>query len=228
MKCYKHPDRDAVGICAGCGNPICQECNVRLDKDNFCKECKDNLAAAREKKQTSKNSKWVIGLLIGCGSFLFLAFIGGILAAMLIPALSRARDQAKRAVCSSNLKQIGLGLQMYAVDYNDRFPHHLSYLYPEYIPEAKVFWCPSDPDDSCPQNIKTPEDALISYRYVTSLSPDDDPGKPIVYEDLKNHKHKGGNILFIDGHVEWKNADEFKKLIPESYLESEYETRVIP
>jgi len=45
-----------------------------------------------------------------------------ILAAMLLPALSRARESARRAVCVNNLKQIGLALQMYCQDYDDNLP----------------------------------------------------------------------------------------------------------
>ena len=45
-----------------------------------------------------------------------------ILAAMLLPVLSRARENARRAVCMSNLKQIGLALKMYAQDYDEFFP----------------------------------------------------------------------------------------------------------
>ncbi|MFA5644732.1 MAG: DUF1559 domain-containing protein [Candidatus Ratteibacteria bacterium] len=45
-----------------------------------------------------------------------------ILAAMLLPALSKAREKARQAVCMSNLKQIGLALQMYANDYEDFIP----------------------------------------------------------------------------------------------------------
>ena len=45
-----------------------------------------------------------------------------LLVAILLPALSRARGQAKRVQCASNLKQIGVALQMYADTHDDRFP----------------------------------------------------------------------------------------------------------
>ena len=38
----------------------------------------------------------------------------GILAAILLPALARAREAARRASCANNLKQMGLSLKMYA------------------------------------------------------------------------------------------------------------------
>ena len=45
-----------------------------------------------------------------------------ILAAMLLPALSKARERARMAVCMNNLKQIGLALLMYTEDYEGWFP----------------------------------------------------------------------------------------------------------
>jgi len=45
-----------------------------------------------------------------------------ILAAMLLPALSKAREKARQAVCINNLKQIGLSLLLYVNDYGEYFP----------------------------------------------------------------------------------------------------------
>ncbi len=46
----------------------------------------------------------------------------GILAAMVFPVFARARESARKAVCLSNVKNIGLAIQMYLADNNDTFP----------------------------------------------------------------------------------------------------------
>jgi prepilin-type N-terminal cleavage/methylation domain-containing protein/prepilin-type processing-associated H-X9-DG protein len=47
-----------------------------------------------------------------------------ILAAILLPALSQAREKARQAVCLNNLKQLGLAMLMYTQDNNEYFPHY--------------------------------------------------------------------------------------------------------
>lgn len=45
-----------------------------------------------------------------------------ILASMLLPSLSRAREMARRTSCASNMKQLGLGFLQYSQDYDERYP----------------------------------------------------------------------------------------------------------
>ena len=45
-----------------------------------------------------------------------------ILAAMLLPTLSTAKERAKRATCVNHLRQIGIGLGIYSPDYGERIP----------------------------------------------------------------------------------------------------------
>jgi prepilin-type N-terminal cleavage/methylation domain-containing protein/prepilin-type processing-associated H-X9-DG protein len=75
----------------------------------------------------------------------------GILAAILLPALARAREAARRASCANNLKQWGLVMKMYAnEDKALKFPVSMALwslklkgLYPEYLTDVKICFCPS-------------------------------------------------------------------------------------
>ncbi len=75
----------------------------------------------------------------------------GLLLGILLPSLYRARKEAKRIVCLSNQRQIGLGVHTYANDYVGRFPiaqyfdaAHLAFVAWDTITYA------SDPDDAQP------------------------------------------------------------------------------
>src|ERR1043165_2296074 len=47
-----------------------------------------------------------------------------LLSAILFPVFSRARENARRSSCQSNLKQLGLGILQYTQDYDEKFPQH--------------------------------------------------------------------------------------------------------
>ena len=55
--------------------------------------------------------------------------IVGILAALLLPALARAKGHGRQAACLNNLRQINLGVRMYAHDYNDTLPRTPATIY---------------------------------------------------------------------------------------------------
>ena len=62
-----------------------------------------------------------------------------ILAAMLLPALSAARERARMANCTSNLKTYGLACTMYAQDFKDQLPPSYNFL-PDYTGSYGSYW----------------------------------------------------------------------------------------
>jgi prepilin-type N-terminal cleavage/methylation domain-containing protein/prepilin-type processing-associated H-X9-DG protein len=97
-----------------------------------------------------------------------------LLAAILFPVFARARENARRASCQSNLKQIGLGLTQYSQDYDERLPVNISDneayvggwagpIYP-YVKSTQLYKCPSD---NTPQHATY---AVCSYAYNTNIA----------------------------------------------------------
>ena len=90
-----------------------------------------------------------------------------ILAAMLMPALQRAREAARRTSCLNNVKEVGAALAMYEKDHGEIPPHSNAHnhcwsyvcsnedswekLYPGYVGSASLYWCPSDSEDVEPE-----------------------------------------------------------------------------
>ena len=104
----------------------------------------------------------------------------GILAAILLPALARARESARRASCQNNLKQQGLIMKMYSneskgerfptLDYLDcdgtfggSFVMNMVQVFPEYCTDPSVTLCPSDPDGDDPAQVYDEADMLDEY-----------------------------------------------------------------
>lgn len=93
-----------------------------------------------------------------------------VLAGILFPAFFSARAMARRTLCISNLRQLGLALQMYRQDY-DELPHHLSLTNASYVKEPHLFICPSDPQQGRHEGNLRLEGTLflptgVSYDYV--------------------------------------------------------------
>ncbi len=172
----------------------------------------------------------------------------GILAGILLPVLGKAKESARQVQCASNLKQIGLAINMYASDNGGNFPtggsaangtaasttdapterYSLGKLFDQYVTDRKVFKCPSDGSvvDTAGAGVMILQpyttsatsfiDNTCSYGYDDNHTSAHDTGTAIASDKLgtdtastelsNNHSHKGQNVLYIDGHVEWKGT----------------------
>mgnify|MGYP003572356329 FL=1 len=139
-----------------------------------------------------------------------------ILAGMLLPVLSKAREKARRVNCAGNLKQIGLALLMYSGDNSGFFiqgntnggenfePLNTSQI----LNNGKVYGCPSAGEM---------ESTAISsnYEYVGSGMKDDNTSATsitVAFDVSANHPgNLWMNALFVDGHVGGAKPDGVQK-----------------
>lgn len=123
----------------------------------------------------------------------------GILAAILLPALSRARESARRSSCENNLKQLGIILKMYANESgNQLYPpvkttscsgetslgliFRVEALYPEYLTDFGVLVCPSNVAGSTPLELWD-EGATLGENYPRTTHVPDGKVEPCeIYE----------------------------------------------
>lgn len=161
-----------------------------------------------------------------------------ILAAMLLPALSKAREKARQAVCIGNLKQLGTAMHMYLLDYDEYFPNYYNrrihralapYLnYPdaplEYGGARGVFRCPSH----SPQ-YGGPSYGINKYLSRNYWLHDGSYDKSMPVK-LSRVRHQGRIIMICDAHY-WSDPrlpyDEDKDQIYGSGNPLDYETWVV-
>lgn len=141
-----------------------------------------------------------------------------ILAAILFPVFARAREKARQTSCLSNLKQIGLALQMYAQDYDMLLP--LANEYPgtdgppglydviePYVKNEQIFRCPSDRDNMF-QTHGTSYDyalGLLDVGMPTQMIDNPwnkEPSQQMIAQDFSDEWHStGANVVYCDGHA---------------------------
>ena len=142
-----------------------------------------------------------------------------VLAAMLMPALQKARESANRADCLNNLKQIGLAVQMYANENRNQMPFAGSdsdnrhggaedlqpLLDYDYIETPQVFICRSTKDaKSTTQSngVYQIDENSCSYLYYSGFALTDLNAEMGYMRDrYANHGKVYGNVLCGDGHV---------------------------
>ena len=106
----------------------------------------------------------------------------GILAAILLPALAKARESARRSACVNNLKQLGLVTNLYASENAGKMPpidntfdrilFDGDVMYPEYIADAAILACPSDNQFDLDVNFKLDEQHPVDSTPIGVVHPD--------------------------------------------------------
>jgi prepilin-type processing-associated H-X9-DG protein len=159
-------------------------------------------------------------------------FVITVLLLLLGPFLLRKREAARRALCVSNLKQLGLGVAQYYCDHNtnggpygmppmanvNTFARHLDM----YIgSEARLFFCPVDRQRRPTTNITNLTQS--SYAIVTNAVWQSATEAPLLLDQFQptgiavmtgsnrwsraSSAHKdGGHVLWTDGHVDWNTS----------------------
>ena len=161
-----------------------------------------------------------------------------ILAAILFPVFSRAREKARQTSCLSNLKQLGLAMAQYAQDYDEVLHLHRdaasTYGWPDmldpYIKNSQVLVCPSNSGGvvrvGAATNIGTHYGWNWTYlgsdTWGRALAQITMPSETIAYGDSVSYvisywdasyrplaiHNEGTNLCFVDGHAKWMTRDQ--------------------
>jgi hypothetical protein len=159
------------------------------------------LAAFVGKRAHRYRAGWMKGAAVLLGIIL-------IASVFVPPSPGRSRATANRVKCGSNLKQIGLAVQLYAKENGGRFPPDLAALVLTQELEAAALVCPASQDEAAqgphPAAIAAalPTGPYVSYQYVGQGLTSASPGTAVLaYEALYHHGAAGMNVLRADGSV---------------------------
>ena len=147
----------------------------------------------------------------------------GILAALLLPALSRSKEQARGAACLSNLRQVGLAVQMYTDEHEQRMPvmynrgtnalpivtNSIEIILGPHLGNTNVLRCPSDQRRWFERT-----GSSYDWNFLVNGQPADNlrvlamdfgaSGTPLLSDKEAFHAARGAgrgkNYLYADGH----------------------------
>jgi prepilin-type N-terminal cleavage/methylation domain-containing protein/prepilin-type processing-associated H-X9-DG protein len=173
-----------------------------------------------------------------------------ILAAILFPVFGRARENARRSSCQSNLKQIGLGFMQYIQDYDEYYPRHdlasitpnnrlsFNYAVQPYLKSFQLFVCPSaqisatDPPDVSPTS-GVPNDTsyfanglIVAHdNSTTRLMPSTHAGQIVAPTQviLMHEFQERRRYSFVRPQIESAGSDNFFRSLGATYNNTHFE-----
>jgi len=126
-----------------------------------------------------------------------------ILAALLLPAIAKARSLARRTQCQNNLHQFDLALSGHVYPPVRFYPANLRDLSTNDI-SGEMFICPGDLMNTVPMDFVNLGDDNCSYAYLPNKSPATPAGLLIIFdEDISYHEKGGYNALKTDHSYSW-------------------------
>jgi prepilin-type processing-associated H-X9-DG protein len=148
-----------------------------------------------------------------------LPIVMALLMAILMPAIARARELARRVVCQANMTGIANAISMYADD-NGAFPTASQWcdllIENQYLNESQLR-CPAGPEGRCSYAINSnveqlgaaaPPQMVLLFEARPGWN---QSGGPEILT-TENHEGEGCNVAFVDGHVRWVEQYELKDL----------------
>ena len=149
-----------------------------------------------------------------------------ILAAILFPVFARARENARRSSCTSNLKQIGLGIMQYTQDYDEKYPFTVSLngqppgaYYPDdsgqldswfnyatwryniqpYVKSTQIFACPSAKPHDPGIGYAGPDGVIVNYPSSQNAYGVNEAVIPSAYNLKVNNASKTATVFSAAG-----------------------------
>lgn len=144
------------------------------------------------------HGKAVTGIVFGCWSILRFPVLA-ILAAMILPALSKAREKAQQISCVNNLKQITLAVAIFAEDHNDHIPNESD------IPDKLIEYLGDEKTMHCPLG-----DTYRLFVNGATVGSFKNPSQTIIAVCPHGHCNHAISVAFLDGHVESITNDAVK------------------
>jgi prepilin-type N-terminal cleavage/methylation domain-containing protein/prepilin-type processing-associated H-X9-DG protein len=162
----------------------------------------------------------------------------GILASMLLPAITHVREKTNRLTCANNLREIHKMVVAYARDNDDLLPYYddprangpmlleeqLNTFYRKnYTRNLKIFKCPSRTSPTgLSKEYQYEYNPNFTSRRALRFSQVKSPGNLRMawdsdkesqsgfYDPKDNHSDAGGNVVYVDGHVQWWDGRLYK------------------